>query len=227
MKDKIVFYSSPYENYYVSKDGEIYSDISKKVLTPKIDKDGYCEYGLTINGQLKYVRGHRIIAETFLSNPNNKPTVNHKNGIKDDNRLINLEWSTYSENNLHRFRVLHTATAEQWLIDIYSDNELYDTGCNLADCIRAGVSGTYLRCIRDSKVNTYFMFFEKMENNNIYVWWNGNVIYRFDNAKHAAEELNMKLNCVYTRAKKHKELEYITREYTFVFRSKGKGKCND
>ena len=82
MPNKIEFFKTPYENYYASKNGEIFSTISKKCLSPKIDKDGYEEYALTINGTVKYVRGHRIIAETFLSNPDNKPTVNHKNGIK-------------------------------------------------------------------------------------------------------------------------------------------------
>jgi hypothetical protein len=44
---------------------------------------------------------HRMVAKFFISNPENKKVVNHKNGIKDDNSLENLEWVTSSENNLH------------------------------------------------------------------------------------------------------------------------------
>lgn len=52
-----------------------------------------------------HYRLHIIIARTFIDNPLNKPQVNHINGKKDDNRLINLEWATNSENGLHAYRI--------------------------------------------------------------------------------------------------------------------------
>ena len=52
----------------------------------------------------KWFSLHRLLAEAFIPNPLNKKTINHKNGIKFDNRLKNLEWATQSENVAHAFR---------------------------------------------------------------------------------------------------------------------------
>ena len=70
-----------------------------KVLLPAKDKKGYERVGLTKNG--KTAKVHRLVAQTFISNPFNKPEVNHINGVKDDNRVENLEWVTSKENSLN------------------------------------------------------------------------------------------------------------------------------
>lgn len=66
---------------------------------------GYYTVRLAKNGVVKTHRAHRLIAETFIPNPLNKPFVNHKNGNKRDNRKVNLEWSTEKENIEHA--ILH------------------------------------------------------------------------------------------------------------------------
>lgn len=66
---------------------------------------GYKMIKLCSNNTQKHLSVHRIIAETFIENLNNLPEVNHKNGIKTDNRVENLEWCTKRENIQHAHRV--------------------------------------------------------------------------------------------------------------------------
>ena len=73
-----------------------------KIQKPRIKK-GYNTARLFKNGAYREFLTHRIVAESFIPNPKNKPCVNHINGIKNDNRIKNLEWCTISENVIHSF----------------------------------------------------------------------------------------------------------------------------
>jgi hypothetical protein len=85
--------------------GEIHK-IKGKILKQRI-KDGYYVINLAWNRTgFKTLRVHRLIGKAFIPNPYNKPEINHKNGIRNDNRLENIEWCTSSENKFHAFRVL-------------------------------------------------------------------------------------------------------------------------
>lgn len=71
------------------------------IINPSKTGSGYIQATLFKNGQRKYPLVHRLVAKTFIPNPENKPQVNHKNGIKDYNYAINLEWVTHKENAEH------------------------------------------------------------------------------------------------------------------------------
>ena len=81
--------------------------IPARLITAQLLKNGYF-YVTLWSGKTKGTTTplHRVIAKAFIPNPENKPEVNHLNGIRTDNSIENLEWCTTRENALHKYRVL-------------------------------------------------------------------------------------------------------------------------
>ena len=106
-----------FPNYLVSSEGRIWSKtrIIKRpsgnylrhghFMEGRDDTHGYLTVGIKNKKQRKNVKIHRLVAIAFLENPENKREVNHINGIKTDNRKLNLEWMTSKENKSHAWNM--------------------------------------------------------------------------------------------------------------------------
>jgi hypothetical protein len=92
--------------YQISTMGRVkrlvgYSCKRERILKPCPNGRGYLHVGVLKNGKRKNLRIHRSVAVIFIPNPENKPQVNHIDGVKTNNRIDNLEWNTASENIIH------------------------------------------------------------------------------------------------------------------------------
>lgn len=96
-----------YEGLYkISNNGRVLSlSFNKtqvaKIMAPQTDRYGYTRVGLCGRGKQKYCLVHRLVAEAFISNTSNLAVVNHIDGVKTNNEVSNLEWTTSVKNSNH------------------------------------------------------------------------------------------------------------------------------
>lgn len=93
-----------WEDYTIDIDGNVFSKRKNKFLKQTINKYGYCKVKLQKNKYKKLYSVHRLVAETFIDNPNNYPCVNHIDSNKTNNNIKNLEWVTYKQNTEHAIK---------------------------------------------------------------------------------------------------------------------------
>ena len=97
-----------YEKYFmISNFGDVWSKRTNIILVPTATKAGYNTISTRLFGRwggAKVIRIHRMVAEAFIKNPENKPYVNHLDGNKKNNNVCNLEWCTAKENSIHAYK---------------------------------------------------------------------------------------------------------------------------
>ena len=92
--------------YLINKNGVVVSiqhGKRNKTLAKRIDRGGYQTVRLNKDGITSTHFIHRLIAAAYIPNPDNKPNINHINGIKTDNKIENLDWCTHAENIRHAY----------------------------------------------------------------------------------------------------------------------------
>lgn len=132
-------------NYKVSNDWEVVNIKTGRIIRPFIAWKWYYYVTISVNKVWKNFLVHRLVAIEFIPNPDGKRTVNHKDGNKLNNNDWNLEWSTDSEQWIHRCRVLWKKTSCFKIMRLH-DGKIYN-GCGEAAAdngiSRGTVSNTY------------------------------------------------------------------------------------
>ena len=99
-----------YENYSISRNGEVRNDKTERILKYCLDSGGYYIVSLYKNNKATNYCIHRLIGKYFIENPNNHPCIDHKNGNRADNTIDNLRWCNYSQNGRNRKKKENTTS---------------------------------------------------------------------------------------------------------------------
>jgi hypothetical protein len=146
--------------YQVSNTGMVKS-LGKKVIYKKSHRTlkekmlkpseyPYCRVALSKEGVINQYSVHRLVAKAFITNHENKRQINHKNCVKTDNRVENLEWATVRENTTHAYENIMIEGIQKIVLDINNGVYYYSA----RDAARTyGVSSSYMINMLNNKIN--------------------------------------------------------------------------
>jgi hypothetical protein len=152
------------DRYKVSNLGNLYSKYKNKILLPCIDKDGY-KYITLYSGKgfHKFFRMNRMVAINFIPNPKNLPQVNHKDHIKDNNSVNNLEWCEDYENQRKRSEHREGLTSKYVGVRFHSNPSNWQARISIKR--KTYTLGLYITEVEAS--NAYVKAYNNYYNNNI------------------------------------------------------------
>lgn len=128
------------ENYSINEKGEIKNNITKKILRPSINKDsGYYQIDLWKNNKSRNYALHRLVANNFIPNLENKPTVDHIDGNRLNNDISNLRWATYSEQN-SRFNTFGVRSEKIKVINVNGEELIFNRIKDVAEHFNCNIS---------------------------------------------------------------------------------------
>lgn len=138
--------------YKVTSCGKIWSCRQKKFMKVQTDKDGYLRVGLKKDGKGYNFAVHRLVAEAYIPNPENKPTVNHLDEVKTNNCINNLTWATMAEQNVYGDRLEKVRQKKRKLVYCVELDQIFVGTQAAADAL--GVCAETVRACCRGKLKT-------------------------------------------------------------------------
>jgi len=147
-----------YKSYIVYSDGKVFSTASNRFLKPYISDNGYERIRICYDGKFESWTVHRLVAMMFLDNAEGKNEVNHKNGIKTDNRVENLEWCTTSENQKHSWKMGLIKSANAKVVLDTQTGVFYESASELSRLLNISTSYFIQKLNGLRKNNTQYQY---------------------------------------------------------------------
>lgn len=192
------FLETKINGYYVNRFGEVLS-LKGKVPRYKTQKQTYKGYyavclGLGERRKQKHMLVHRLVAEAFIPNPDNLPQINHIDGDKSNNCVENLEWCTCSQNQLHKFKVLHCEPHNKQKFEVLDvENNIIEYDLCKTDLLNKDTYNYSHEVLNNILTNNILLrtTYIEYDEGKYKAWFNGELLHVFNSAYECAKYYNV------------------------------------